>query len=190
MYVWRPDLAPKGLSRRGRDPKNQGVEMASYHGNTEWQNQALLPFLGRHSGHAIFSAKTSAGRLMILQKGAAAIIKEAIEIAGRSEPNALFGQLFLSQAWAGDLTTIESSEFRVDDVAALSSERTIPLILVTTVLAQARERSHFAVPLADRFRARELGAASNQCLEETQTHSTADDSGNLIYAGYPYDPYK
>jgi hypothetical protein len=52
-----------------------------------------------HSGHAFFSAQTSAGRLMILQKGAAAIVKEAIEIAGRSNPDAVFGELFTRRDW-------------------------------------------------------------------------------------------
>jgi hypothetical protein len=49
--------------------------MASHHGNAEWHKLASLPAQRCQSGQAIFSAKTSAGRLMILQKGAAAIIK-------------------------------------------------------------------------------------------------------------------
>ena len=163
--------------------------MASHRGDTEWQNLALLPVVGCHSGQAIFSAKTSAGRLIILQKGAAAIIEEAIKIAGRSNPNAVFGELFARQDWAGNLATFEPSEFRVNDAAALSSQYTIPLILVTTVLAQPRDGSNFAARPTDGLRTNELGAASNQSVGGMQKPLT-DNSGNLIYAGYPYDPYK
>jgi hypothetical protein len=86
--------------------------MTSHHHDTEWQNFALLPTVDGHSGHAFFSAQTSAGRLMILQKGAAAIVKEAIEIAGRSNPDAVFGELFTRRDWIGNLATCEPSDFR------------------------------------------------------------------------------
>lgn len=124
---------------------------------------------------------------MILQKGAAAIVKEAIEIAGRSNPDAVFGELFTRRDWIGNLATCEPSDFRANVTATPSSEYTIPLILVTTVLAQPREVSNFAVRLNSGLKAAELSAATIQSTEETPQ---TEDSGNLIYAGYPCDPYK
>lgn len=69
------------------------------------------------------------------------------------------------------------------------NQNTIPLILATKVLAQPRDGSHFVVRSPSEFQASELEAASNQTVEETQ-ELFAESSGNLIYAGYPYDPYK
>ena len=163
--------------------------MVSHHIYAEWQNLALLPVVGCHAGQAIFSAQTSAGRLLILQRGAAAIVREAIEIAGRSNPGTVFGELFARQDWNGNLATLECSEFRVNNAAALPNNYTIPLILVTTILAQPHDGSELAVSSASGFQADELGAAANQTIDETQNHFT-ENSGNLIYAGYPYDPYK
>lgn len=56
-------------------------------------------------------------------------------------------------------------------------------------LAQPRDSSYFVVRSTSDFQAGGLGAASNQTIEETQ-ELLAESSGNLIYAGYPYDPYK
>lgn len=161
-------------------------KMASHDICSECQSMALLPVLGSNSGQAIFSAKTSAGRLLILQKGAAAIVKEAIEIAGRSNPGTVFGELFARQSWTG---TVECSEFQANDAAALPNEYTIPLILVTTVLAQPIGGSHLTVRSTSGFQAGESGGASSRTVDETQKHFT-ENSGNLVYAGYPYDPYK
>jgi hypothetical protein len=89
----------------------------------------------------------------------------------------VFGELFARQDWGGDLAVLDSPEFCIKDATEL--------ILVTTVLAQVREGYNFAVRPTRGLRGKELGAASNQSVVETQ-----EDTGNLIYAGYPYDPYK
>ena len=62
-----------------------------------------LAIVTYQSGENVLTAGSKTGRLLILKKGAVAIVKETIEIAKVSEPGAVFGELsaLLSAAYSG-----------------------------------------------------------------------------------------
>jgi CRP/FNR family transcriptional regulator, cyclic AMP receptor protein len=80
-----------------------------------------LPLVTYQAGENVLTAGSRTGRLLILKKGAVAIVKETIEIARVSEPGAVFGELsaLLDQPHAADVRALETSQFHVADASAL-----------------------------------------------------------------------
>jgi CRP/FNR family transcriptional regulator, cyclic AMP receptor protein len=99
---------------------------------------AALPLATYQAGETVLAAGSKTGRLLILRKGAVAIVKEAIEIAKVKEPGAIFGELsaLLDRPHTADVRALESSQFHVADAAALLLQDSIVLLYVAAVLAQ------------------------------------------------------
>src|SRR6266849_273917 len=86
---------------------------------------ATLPLATYQAGETVFAAGSRTGRLLILRKGAVAIVKEAIEIAKVAEPGAVFGELsaLLDQPHTADVRALETSQFHVADAARPARSR-------------------------------------------------------------------
>jgi CRP/FNR family transcriptional regulator, cyclic AMP receptor protein len=99
---------------------------------------AALPLATYQAGETVFAAGSRTGRLLILRKGAVAIVKEAIEIAKVTEPGAVFGELsvLLDQPHTVDVRALETSQFHVADAAALLVQDPVALLYVAAVLAR------------------------------------------------------
>ena len=97
-----------------------------------------LPVVTYQSGENVLTAGSKTGRLLILKKGAVAIVKETIEIAKVSEPGAVFGELsaLLDQPHSADVRALETSQFHVADATALLLQDPLVLLYVATVLAR------------------------------------------------------
>ena len=97
-----------------------------------------LPVVTYQPGENVLTAGSKTGRLLILKKGAVAIVKETIEIAKVSEPGAVFGELsaLLDQPHTADVRALETSQFHVADAAALLLQDPLVLLYVATVLAR------------------------------------------------------
>src|SRR6266702_2305888 len=54
---------------------------------------AALPVTSYQAGETVIAAGSRTDRLLILKKGAVAIVKEGVEIAKVTEPGAMFGEL-------------------------------------------------------------------------------------------------
>ena len=69
----------------------------------------------------MLAAGSRTGQLLILSKGAVAIVKDATEIAKVTEPGAVFGELsaLLDQPHTADVRALEPSQFHVANAAAL-----------------------------------------------------------------------
>ena len=76
-------------------------------------------------------------RLLILKKGAVAIIKEDIQIAKVTEPGAVFGELsaLLDQPNKVDVRALETSQFHIADAAVLLRQNPIA-VHIAMVLAR------------------------------------------------------
>jgi CRP/FNR family cyclic AMP-dependent transcriptional regulator len=74
---------------------------------------ATLPLATYQAGETVLAAGSRSGRLLILRKGAVAIVKEAIEIAKVAESGAVFGELsaLLDQPHTADVRALETSQF-------------------------------------------------------------------------------
>jgi CRP/FNR family cyclic AMP-dependent transcriptional regulator len=106
-----------------------------------------LPLVTYHAGENVLTAGSRTGRLLILKKGAVAVVKETIEIARVSEPGAVFGELsaLLDQPHAADVRALETSQFHVADAAALLLQDPLVLLYVAAVLARRLEAANQAL---------------------------------------------
>ena len=91
---------------------------------------ATLPVASFEPGETVFLAGSRTGRLMILKKGAVAIVKAGVEIARVAEPGAVFGELsiLLDQPHAADVRALEPSQFQIADGAILLAQHPLALI--------------------------------------------------------------
>ena len=108
---------------------------------------AALPLTTYRVGETVLAAGSTTGRLLILRKGAVAIVKDGIEIAKVTEPGAVFGELsvLLNQPHSADLRALETSQFHVADAATLLRIDPIGLLYVATVLAQRLDSANRAL---------------------------------------------
>jgi CRP-like cAMP-binding protein len=99
---------------------------------------AALPLVTYHPGETVIADGSRTARLLILKKGAVAIIKEDTEIAKVTEPGAVFGELsiLLDQPNKVDVRALETSEFHVADAAVLL---TLNPIAAHVAMALARQ---------------------------------------------------
>jgi len=108
---------------------------------------AALPLATYQAGETVFAAGSRTGRLLILRKGAVAIVKEAVEIAKVAEPGAVFGELsvLLDRPHTVDVRALETSQFHVADAATLLVQDPIALLYVAAVLARRLDGANQAL---------------------------------------------
>jgi len=148
------------------------------------RNFAAFPVASFQAGETVFAAGSRTGRLMILKKGAVAIVKEGVEIARVAEPGAVFGELsiLLDQPHRADVLALATSQFHIADAATLLAQDPLALIYVATVLAgRVNNANRALIELRRQLHEREPQGT----LQET----LASIEASLIYAGYPFNPY-
>jgi CRP/FNR family cyclic AMP-dependent transcriptional regulator len=151
---------------------------------------AALPLATYQAGETVFAAGSRTGRLLILRKGAVAIVKEAIEIAKVAEPGAVFGELsaLLDQPHTADVRALETSQFHVADAAALLAQDPIALLYVAVVLARRLDGANQAlIELKTQVQAGQPPSVIGKTVEKME--GLLGDSGASLYAGDPYDSY-
>jgi CRP-like cAMP-binding protein len=151
---------------------------------------ATFPVATYQADQTVLSAASTTGRLLILKQGAVAVVKEGVEIARVTEPGAVFGELsvLLDQPHTADVRALEASQFHVADAAILSVDP-IALLYVATVLAQRLDSANRGLlELKRQVQAGEPGSVVGRTVEKIEALLGATGA-NLMYAGYPYDPF-
>jgi CRP/FNR family cyclic AMP-dependent transcriptional regulator len=151
---------------------------------------AALPLATYQAGETVFAAGSRTGRLLILRKGAVAIVKEAIEIAKVAEPGAVFGELsaLLDQPHTADVRALETSQFHVADAATLLVQDPIALLYVAVVLARRLDGANQAlIELKSQVQAGQPPSVIGKTVEKME--GLLGDSGASLFAGDPYDSY-
>jgi len=151
---------------------------------------AALPLATYQAGETVFAGGSRTGRLLILRKGAVAIVKEAIEIAKVAEPGAVFGELsaLLDQPHTADVRALETSQFHVADAADLLAQDPIALLYVAVVLARRLDGANQAlIELKSQVQAGQPPSVIGKTVEKME--GLLGDSGASLYAGDPYDSY-
>jgi CRP/FNR family cyclic AMP-dependent transcriptional regulator len=151
---------------------------------------ATLPLATYQAGETVLSAASTTGRLLILKEGAVAVVKEGVEIARVTEPGAVFGELsvLLDQPHTADVRALEASQFHVADADILRIDP-IALLYVATVLAQRLDSANRGLlELKRQVHAGEPRSAIGRTVEKIEEVLGATGA-NLMYAGYPYDPF-
>jgi CRP/FNR family transcriptional regulator, cyclic AMP receptor protein len=150
---------------------------------------AGFPIATYQAGETVLAAASTSGRLLILRKGAVAVLKEGVEIATVTEPGAVFGELsvLLDQPHTADVRALETSQFYVADAAALLRVDPIALIYVATVLARRLDDANRALIELKR----QVQAGQPHSVIETTAEKMEGLLGvggaDLVYARYPYD---
>jgi CRP-like cAMP-binding protein len=144
---------------------------------------AALPVVEFQAGEIVLGAGTRTGRLMILKKGAVAVIKESVEIANVSEPGAVFGELsiLLDQPHTADVRTLEASQFHVADAAFLAKDLLTLTYIATALAARINNANRAVIELKRQLNAREPHSVIVETL--------AQIDANLVHVGYPLNPF-
>ena len=98
---------------------------------------AVLPLTNYPAGETILRAGSKTGRLLILNRGSVAIIKDSVEIARVAHPGAVIGELsvLLDQPHTADVRALEDSQFHVAEPALLGKDP-VALLHVARILAR------------------------------------------------------
>ena len=142
-----------------------------------FRNWDISPAPVSHAGQVILAANTNAAEAVILKRGAAAIVKEAIEIVKASDTGAAFGELSVLPDGTGNLSAFCNTVVRPDHL-------TVPLIFAATIPVRRPDGVRNADQVANRAQ-----TAISKTIDRSEEQPD-EPSGNLVYAGYPYDPYK
>jgi CRP-like cAMP-binding protein len=151
---------------------------------------ARLPLASYQAGETILTAASKTGRLMFLKDGAVQVVREGIEIATETEPGAVFGELsvLLDQPHTADVRALENSQFHVADASKLLRVDSGALLYVATLLARRLDGANQKViELKRELQTGEPRSEIVKMVEKLQGLLGAS-GGNLVYAGYPYDP--
>jgi CRP-like cAMP-binding protein len=152
---------------------------------------ARLPLATYQAGDTVLAAASTTGRLLILKEGAVEVVKEGVEIARVTEPGAVFGELsvLLDQPHTADVRALEASRFHVADAETLLRVEPFALFYVATVLARRLDgANHALIELKRQIQAGEPRSLIGKTVERMEGLLGASGA-NLVYAGYPYDPF-
>ena len=110
---------------------------------TSQNSIASLPLVTYQAGETVIADGSRTARVLILKKGAVAIIKEDTEIAKVTDPGAVFGEfsVLLDQPNKVDVRTLETSQFHVADATVLVKQNPIAAH-VTMVLARQLDNAN------------------------------------------------
>jgi CRP/FNR family cyclic AMP-dependent transcriptional regulator len=150
---------------------------------------AGFPIASYQAGETVLSAASTTGRLLILKKGAVAVLTEGVKIATVTEPGAVFGELsvLLDQPHMADIRAMEASQFHIADAASLLRVDPIALLYVATVLARRLDDANVAlIELRRQVQAGQPPSVIEQTFEKMEGLLGASGA-NLVYARYPYD---
>ena len=151
---------------------------------------AALPLVIYQRGETVIADGSRTGRLLILNKGTVAIVKEGTEIAKVAEPGAVFGELsvLLDQPHAADVRAVETSEFHVADATAFLTQNPIAVLHIATMLAhRLNGANHALIQLKRQVLTGEPPDVVAKTVHSMEGLLIAGAS--LMYAGYPTDPY-
>jgi|SRR6185312_2439138 len=152
---------------------------------------AALPRTTYQPGESVLAAGSKTGLLLILEKGAVAIVRDGIEIATVAEPGAVFGELsaLLDQPHTADVRALEASQFHVANAETLLVQNPVALLYVAAVLARRLDAANQTlIELKSQIEAGKSPGVIEKTLEKMES-LLGDNCANLAYAGYPYDPY-
>ena len=139
----------------------------------------------------VLAAGSTTQRLLVLRKGVVEVLRDGTQIAKISEPGAVFGELsaLLDKPHTADVRALERSEFSVADAPALLADDPAATLYVAAILARRLDAANSA--LVEVKRQLETGKPHGEIVKTVERVAAllSSGGGNLVYAGYPYDPF-
>ncbi len=152
---------------------------------------ATLPVSTYLPGEIVLAAGSTTERLLVLRQGTVEVVRDGTQIAKISEPGAVFGELsaLLDKPHTADVRALERSEFSVADTSALLADDPAATLYIAAILARRLDAANDA--LVDVKRQLEAGKPHGEIAKTVERVEAllSSGGGNLVYAGYPYDPF-
>ena len=153
-------------------------------------NLTSLPISIFQPGETVLATGSVTERLVFLKECAVEVIRDGIQIARVSDRGAVFGELgvLLDKPHTADVRAIERAEFHVADATTLLNENPTALLYVAAIMARRLDGSNEA--LLDVKRQLDTGKPHNMIAKSVANveHLLSSGGGDLLYAGYPFDP--
>jgi CRP-like cAMP-binding protein len=150
-----------------------------------------LPVSIFQPGETVLASGSMTERLLFLKEGAVEVIRDGIQIARVAEKGAVFGELavLLDKPHTADVRAVERSEFQVADATTLLTENPTALLYIAAILARRLDGANAA--LLEVRRQLETGKPHDMIAKSVANVELllSSGGGDLIYAGYPYDPF-
>ena len=156
--------------------------------NAASQQSLAAPSIATYrAGETVLSAALTTGRLLILKEGVVTVVMEGVEIIKVTEPGAVFGEL---SAWPHTADhALEESKFHVVSTAAPLMQNPVALPYVATVVERREDSANRAQVEPNRqVQDGQLSSIARKTIDKIEELLDAS-GGNLVYAGYPYDPF-
>jgi len=154
---------------------------------------AGLPVVKHRAGEAILTAGSKTGRLLFLRTGAVEVIKDGTHIANVSAPGSVFGEqaVLLDQPHTADVRTLEQSEFYVADAQAmLAGDPTVALYVAAILARRLDAANRSLIEVKGQVQAGEPLNVIGTTVEKMEELLNYSGDASLVYAGYPYDPFR
>jgi CRP/FNR family cyclic AMP-dependent transcriptional regulator len=135
------------------------------------QRLGNLPIITYQAGERVLVSGSRTERLLILKKGAVAIIKDNVEIAKVAEAGAVFGEMsvLLNQPHTADVCTLEPSEFYIADAAVLAGQDPMVLLFVAVLLARRLDGANQAlIELKSQVRAGQSSSEIGETIDKME----------------------
>ena len=139
----------------------------------------------------VLTAGSKTGRLLFLRSGAVEVIRDGVQIANVSAPGSVFGEqaILLDQPHTADVRTLEQSEFYVADAPAILAGDPSVALYVAAILARRLEAAKL-IEVKRQLQAGEPPSVIGKTVEKTEELLSYSGDASLVYAGYPYDPFR
>jgi hypothetical protein len=141
------------------------------------------------AGETVLSAASSTGRSLIRKEGAVTVVKEGVEIARATKRGAGFGEFSarLGHPHTAVVHALES-KFHVVSTAAPLTEDPVALPCLPTVVEARKDSDHRAQLDLKQKVHDQLSSITRKTIHKIE-ESLGASGGNLVYGGYPYDPF-
>jgi len=154
---------------------------------------AGLPVAKHRAREVVLTAGSKTGRLLFLRSGAVEVIKDGMQIANVSAPGSVFGEqaVLLDQPHTADVRTLEQSEFYVADAPAILAGDPSVALYVAAILARRLEAANRSlIEVKRQLQAGDPPSVIGRTVEKTEELLSYSGDASLVYAGYPYDPFR
>jgi CRP/FNR family transcriptional regulator, cyclic AMP receptor protein len=154
---------------------------------------AGLPVVRHPAREAVLTAGSKTGRLLFLKSGAVEVIKDGVHIANVSAPGSVFGEqaVLLDQPHTADVNTLEQSEFYVADAPSmLAGDPTVALYVAAILARRLDAANRSLIEVKGQVQAGEPLSVIGKTVEKVEELLSYSGDASLVYAGYPYDPFR
>jgi CRP/FNR family transcriptional regulator, cyclic AMP receptor protein len=160
--------------------------------NAVSQQSLAAPSIASYlAGEIVLNAASTIGRLPMFKGGVVPIVKEGVEIARKTEAVAVFCRLsaWLDQPHTADFRALEESKSHVVNTAASLVEDPVTLPYGAMVMEGPEDSiDRTQMEPKQQVQVGELSSITHKTINKIE-ESLGASGGNLVYGGYPYDPF-